>query len=76
MPHHLLPSRAFDPGADLARLAAPKVLADLPVNFCDPHSPWQRGTNEDTKGCCDNIPRGAQISASTALTTSWQWQRP
>ena len=34
----------------MARHADLKILAGLPVCFCDPHSPWQRGTSENTSG--------------------------
>jgi IS30 family transposase len=34
----------------MAQHAQLRVQAGLPVYFCDPHSPWQRGTNENTNG--------------------------
>jgi IS30 family transposase len=38
------------------------VEADLPVFFCDPHSPWQRGTNENTGLLRQYFPNGTDLS--------------
>ena len=41
-------AEAWDQGAEMARHADLKIKHGLPVYFCDPQSPWQRGTNENT----------------------------
>ena len=48
LPEHLRRSLTWDRGSEMARYADIQLDLDMPVYFCDPHSPWQRGTGENT----------------------------
>ncbi len=48
LPEHLRRSITWDRGSELARWRDIQIALDTQLFFCDPHSPWQRGSNENT----------------------------
>lgn len=67
LPEHLRQSLTWDRGVEMARYDKIQLELDMPVYFCDPHSPWQRGTNENTNRLLRHwLTKGTDLSRFTA----------
>jgi IS30 family transposase len=72
LPERVRLSLTWDQGPEMRDWKQVSIAADIDIYFCDPHAPWQRGTNENTNGLLRQyFPKGSDLSGYTAADLDW-----
>ena len=72
IPDVIKSSLTWDQGPEMRDWKQVSVAADIDIFFCDPHAPWQRGTNENTNGLLRQyFPKGTDLSVHSPADLDW-----